>query len=258
MQRGKHFNCEVECPILADSGQFILSRCRRDLAIPTKARHYYGHGSRRQREQTNLNADYLKNVFRGLHIVWAILGAGICILLASAKGGHPPGLVFVPVAAVIWLTGHVVLWVSRKLAIRGRHLAENRNIAPGKWPLPIILLVLLFGIVFFFGLFGIVWQVLFERDWLRELAVPLAFWVPSSLCFFGILLRQDWSRILAGSGFMVVAGVLLYEMIASFTRGYRNSTTEWVMVIVIFILLTLFGYYILRSSSIKAYYSKRR
>ena len=203
-----------------------------------------------------MSTDYLKNVFRGLHIVWAILGAGICILLATAKGGHPPGLVFVPVAAVIWLAGHVVLWVSRKLAIRGRHLAENRNIASGKWPLPIILLGLFFGIVFFFGVLGISWQVFIERDGLRGLGVPLAYWVPSSLCFFGILLRQDWSRILAGSGFIIVGVILLYEMIASFTRGYRNSATEWVMVIVIFILLTLFGYYILRSSSIKAFYSK--
>ena len=149
-----------------------------------------------------------------------------------------------------------MLLVSRKLAIRGRHSAENRNITSGNWPLPIILLALFFGIVFFFGVLGIGWQVFIARDGLRGLAVPLAYWVPASLCFFGILLRQDWSRILAGSGFVVVAVILLYEMIASFTRGYRNSATEWVMVIVMFILLILFGYYILRSSGIKAFYSR--
>ncbi len=203
-----------------------------------------------------MNTDYLKNVFRWLHIVWAIIGASICILLATAKGGHPPGLVFVPIAAAIWLTGHVLLWVSHKLAIRGKYLADSRNIASGKWPLTITLLVFVSGIVFIFGLFGIVWQVLSEREWLRKLPIPLAIWIPSSLCFFGILLRQDWSRILAGSGFIVVAVILLYEMIASSMRGYRNSTTEWVIVIAIFGLLILFGQYILRSSSIKAFYSK--
>ena len=203
-----------------------------------------------------MSTDYLKNTFRWLHIVWAITGAGICILLATATGGHPPGLVFVPVAAVIWLAGHVLLWVSHKLAIRGKYLADKREIASGKWPLTVILLVFSSGIVFIFGLSGIVWQVLSEHNWLRKLPVPLAVWIPSSLCFFGILLRQDWSRILAGSGFIVVAVILLYEMIASFMRGYRNSTTEWVIVIVIFILLILFGQYILRASSIKAFYSK--
>jgi len=203
-----------------------------------------------------LSTDYLKNVFRWLHIVWAIIGASICILLATATGGHPPGLVFVPIAAAIWLAGHILLWVSHKLAIRGENLADNRNIASGKWPPTIILLVFLSGIVFIFGLSGIVWQVLSERNWLHELAMPLTVWIPSSLCFFGILLRQDWSRILAGSGFIVVAVMLLYEMIASFMRGYLNSTTEWVIVLVMFILLVLFGQYILRSKSIKAFYSK--
>ncbi|MBT8113191.1 MAG: hypothetical protein KJO47_05885 [Gammaproteobacteria bacterium] len=203
-----------------------------------------------------MNTDYLKNVFRWMHIIWAVIGAGICILLATAKGGHPPGLVFVPIAAVIWLAGHVLLWVSRKLAIRGKYLADTRSREGEKWPLIIISLVIIFGVVFIFGLFWIIWQVSFERDWLRELPIPLAFWIPSSLCFFGILLRQYWSRILIASGFIVVGVILLYEMIASFMRGYRNSDDEWVMVIALFIILVLFGSYILRSPSIKAFLSK--
>ncbi len=203
-----------------------------------------------------MNSDYLKNVFRWLHIVWAIVGASICILLATAKGGHPPGLVFIPIAAGIWLAGHVVLWVSRKLAIRGKSIADARNGVGEKWPLILIPLVIIFGVVFVFGLFWIIWQVSFERDWLRELTVPLAYWIPSSICFFGILLRQYWSRILIGSGFIVIGVILLYEMIASFMRGYRNSNDEWVMVIALFIILVLFGSYILRSPSIKAFLSK--
>ena len=115
----------------------------------------------------------MKNVFRWLHGVWAIIGASICILLAAAKGGHPPGLVFVPIAAVIWLAGHLLLWMSHRLAIRGKSLAESRNTASGRWPLAIIFLVLVFGVIFILGLFGIIWQVLFERDSLRDLAIPL-------------------------------------------------------------------------------------
>jgi len=203
-----------------------------------------------------LSTNYLKNVFRWLQIVWAIIGASICILLASAKGGHPPGLVLVPIVAAIWLAGHVLLWISRKLAIRGKYVSDSSNIVTNKCPMTLILLVFVFGIVFIFGLFGIVWQVLFEPNRLQELSIPFTVWIPSSLCFFGILLRVNWSRILAGSGFIVVAVILLYEMIASFLRGYRNSSTEWLIVIVLFILLVLFGLYILRSSSIKAFFSK--
>ncbi len=197
----------------------------------------------------------MKNVFRWMHGVWAIIGTSSCILLAAARGGHPPGLVFIPVAVAIWLAGHLLLWMSHRFAIRGKKLAESRNIASGKWPLTIIFLVLVFGVIFIFGLFGIIWQVLFERDALLELAIPLSYWIPSSICFFGILLRQDWSRILAGSGFLLLAAILLFEMAASAMRDYRNSITEWVMVIAIFILLVLFGQYVLRSAKIKAFYS---
>lgn len=189
-------------------------------------------------------------------MAWAIFGAGVCILLASATGGHPPGIVFVPVAAVIWLAGHLLLWASRKLAVRGKNLADNRSDVSVKWPAAIILLVFICAVVFIVGLFGIVWQVISERDWLREIAIPLLIWIPSSLCFFGILLRQDWSRILAGSGSIFMAVILLYEMIMSLMRGYQNSITEWAIAIAIAGVLILFGQYILRSSSIKSFYSK--
>jgi hypothetical protein len=197
----------------------------------------------------------MKNLFRWIHAVWAIIGASSCILLAAAKGGHPPGLVFVPVAAAIWLAGHLLLWASHKLAIRGKKLAESKNISSGRWPVTIILLTIVCGAIFIFGLFGIAWQVLSERNWLHELAIPLLYWIPASLCFFGILLRQDWSRVLAGSGFMVVAAILLYEMVASAMRGYRNSTIEWLIVIALFISLVLLGLYVLRSPKIKAFYA---
>jgi hypothetical protein len=198
----------------------------------------------------------LKKVFRGLHIGWALFGAGVCGVLATATGGHPPGLVFVPVAAVIWLGGHVLLWGSHKLAARGRDLAAADNAPPGNWPPMIILLTFALGVVFVFGFFFLAWQLLFERHWQRGMFAPVTFWTLASFCFFGILLRQDWSRILAGSGFIVVAALLLYEMIMSAIRGYRNSNTEWVVVVVIFVMLTLVGLYVLRSSAIKSYFSR--
>lgn len=191
-----------------------------------------------------------------MHIVWALVGAGVCVVLATATGGHPPGIVFIPVAAVIWLGGHVLLWGSHKLAARGRDLAAAENASSGNWPPMIILLTFAFGVMFVFGFFFLAWQLLFEWHWQRDMFVPLAFWIPSSMCFFGILLRKDWSRVLAGSGFIIVASVLLYEMIATLVRGYRNPMTEWVTAIVIFVVLALVGLYVLRSSAIKSFFSR--
>ena len=201
-----------------------------------------------------MDADHLKPVYRWLHILLGIIGSAASVLLATAKG-HPPGLVFVPIVFAIWFTGHGLLWLSRKLAVKGQLAASNHSVGDSKWPILLILLVCLFGTVFIFGAFGLAWQVFSgSRSGIGQNSM-IAIWLTTSLCFFGILLRQDWSRVLAGRVFMFVAAILLYEMVASAMRGYRNSTTEWVMVIVIFIILVLFGLYVLRSSKIKAFYS---
>jgi hypothetical protein len=199
----------------------------------------------------------LKRTFRWLHAIWAIIGAGVCVLLATAQGGHPPGLVFVPVAAAIWLAGHVLFWGTRKLAIRGKRLAGDSAAASGKWPLTLVVLVLLSGALFIFGLLGISWQVVSETNWLRKLPVPLMIWIPSSLCFFGLLLRQDWSRILAGSGIIITAAALLYEMIASQMRSQQYSVVEWLIAIVVLVVLVFTGQYVLRAASIKTFFGKR-
>ena len=97
----------------------------------------------------------LNSVSRWLHIVWAVIGASICILLATLKGGHPPGLVFVPIAAAIWVVGHVMLWLSHKLIVRGKYLSDSRNTARGKWPVVLTILVVLCGTILVFGIVGL-------------------------------------------------------------------------------------------------------
>lgn len=194
-------------------------------------------------------------MFRWLHITWAIAGAGACTLLATATGGHPPGIVFVPIAAVIWAAGHALLWLSHKAVIRGRMLAASGNRAPGKWPPSVFILAFLSGAVSFLGFFGIIWLLLDGHNRIRDLLVPLIVWLPTTICFIGTLLRKDWSRILAASGIIVAAVVLMYEMIASFMRGYRNSSGEWVAAVVVFAVLVFLGQHILRSPGIKAFYA---
>ena len=203
-----------------------------------------------------MDSDYLKNTFRWLHAIWAIIGCGLSILLASATGGHPPGLVFVPVVIVIWIVGHALLWASRKLAVRGKSKVGKSEAASGKWPILLTRFVSLCGVVFIFGLFGFGWKVLYKREWQLTLVVPLVIWLVASLCFFGTLLRRDWSRLLAGSGLVVFAAILLYEMVTSFMRGYHYSLVEWTTAIILFALLALIGHYFLRASRIKAFFAK--
>lgn len=197
----------------------------------------------------------LKPVFRWLHILLAIIGSAASVRLATAKG-HPPGLVFVPIVFAIWFTGHGLLWLSRKLAVKGQLAASKRSVGDGKWPILLILLVCLFGAVFIFGGFGLAWQAFSGSRWSTELNSMVATWFIVSLCFFGILLRLDWSRILAGSGFIVLAAIMLYEMIASLMRGYKNSPAEWATAVVLFVFLVMLGQHILRSPRIKEFFAR--
>lgn len=42
-------------------------------------------------------------------MLWALAGIYASVVLLMA-GGHPPGLVFLPVALVAWALGHLFLW----------------------------------------------------------------------------------------------------------------------------------------------------
>ncbi len=177
-------------------------------------------------------------------------------MLVTAKG-HPPGIVFAPVALAIWLLGHALLWLIRRMAIRGRSRATKIQAAHDKWPPTLIVLAVSCGVVFIFGSFALVLKILFDRDWPPGVSMLLAVWVTSSVCFFGILLRRNWSRIIAGAGLLAVAVILLYEMIASSVRGYANSTTELLTGSAIFVALLLIGQHVVRSRRIKDFFARR-
>lgn len=200
--------------------------------------------------------NYFKIIFRLLHIVWLIIGVSITVMLVTSTKGHPPGVIFAPVALALWIAGHALLWFSHKLAIQGNNLAEKKDSAGGKWPLTLILLAFIFGCVFIFGLFVIPIKVLFEQNWQSKLPIFLVIWLPPSICFVGILLRQAWSRILASGGFIAVALFLLYQMIESLAHNNRHSALDWITGIVILLVFLFLGQHIFRSSNIKAFYSK--
>jgi hypothetical protein len=108
-----------------------------------------------------------------------------------------------------------------------------------KWPLPLLILAIVLGGVFIFGAMAIILLVAIDNDWLSDIPVILALWLPPSICFIGILLRKPWSRVLAGWGFIGVAVFIFYQLAEAAIRGTTNSITEWGIAIAI-LLLALF------------------
>ena len=195
-------------------------------------------------------------LFRILHIVWAILCVIACVILVISKGGHPPGIILLPIALIFWVVGHVLLWIIYKLFARGKTLDVRPETDVKKWPLSLIILAVFLGGVFVFGSMAIILFIVLENDWLSGMPVILALWLPPSLCFIGILLHKSWSRVLAGWGFIGVAMMILYQLVESALRNYSASVTEWVIAIAILIFNLLIGQHILRSPKIKAFYAE--
>jgi len=195
-------------------------------------------------------------LFRILHIIWAILCVVACVILVTSKGGHPPGIILLPIAIIFWVVGHVLLWIISKLFARGKKLEVRTETDEKKWPLSLIILAVFLGGVFIFGFMAIILFMVLENDWLSGMPVILALWLPPSLCFLGILLHQSWSRVLAGWGFIAVAMIILYQLVEHTLRNNTASVTEWVIAIAILILNLLIGQHILRSPKIKAFYAE--
>ena len=95
-----------------------------------------------------MKANYLKNGFLWFHIVWAIAGVSVCYVFTTLEGGHPTGIVFVPITATIWLIGHMLLWLSYKITVQSKYFVDDENVAGGKWPLLLVFFTVLIGIVF--------------------------------------------------------------------------------------------------------------
>ena len=57
--------------------------------------------------QAKDEAGYLRRPFWFAHLIWAVLGLSGCALLIFAGGeGHPPAIILLPVALVVWALGH--------------------------------------------------------------------------------------------------------------------------------------------------------
>ena len=197
----------------------------------------------------------VKLVFRLLNVIWAIVGISVTVILVMSTKGHPPGIVFAPIAVVIWIIGHALFWLICKLVVRGNQKTATKSSVRTDWPITLVLLALLFGTVCVFGFFGIVLQIMFEHNWQNKLPIMILIWLPPSICFVGILLRQSWSRIMAGSVFIIVAIFLLYQMIESLIQNQRHTVLDWLSAIVILIVCVSLAQHILRSPRIKEFYS---
>jgi hypothetical protein len=159
--------------------------------------------------------------WRLLHSLWAAIGLVVSAMFAFSWQGHPPGIIFLPLALAGWGAGHLFLWVSRRLAVAGSRLLEARGVAV-RWPPSMLLATAATGVVTAGGL-ALVARLAIDSDagldaWT---AILLGVWLPHVVCFGALLLRRAWSLWLAAA---LAVGWALLLVVQLFTT---NDPRPW-------------------------------
>lgn len=199
---------------------------------------------------------YLRGLFLGSHFVWAVIGTAVCIVLAQG-GGHPPGIILIPPALVVWIAGHGVLWAIRRLVLTGRVFAAGSGNQRAPWPIVLIVVLLGTGVASSVGLIQLVGTIVDGRQYLfrgEMWTVTMVIWSLHGLCFVALLLRRPlarWVTALLSSGW---AALFAWQLFDHFHR--RTATVAWselAIAIGLMCVLILLGYYTLASKRVRAF-----
>ena len=190
-----------------------------------------------------------KKTFRILHCVWAAIGLITCIVFAFA-GGHPPGILFLPMIIPAWFIGHLLIWGTRRLAIRGLYSRAEETRESDRWPPSLLLALSLFGAITFLP------PVLFGG-----VPIFMIIWPIFPICFVGLLLRKQWSRNLA---FVVCClpaayfsfNIIDYHVFNFFSTGQNHSwRVSEIIIGASYFSFAFLGFHIQRSQSVRAFLS---
>ena len=197
---------------------------------------------------------------RVAHVAWAAIAITVSLFMIFTKQrGDPPMMVFVPLVWIIWVVGHFVIWSIQWLAARGQPLVRETGVVRKPWPISLKIAVIGTGVPAVIGIFQVLMTVL-QRKWYpypdaNLWTVMLAVWLVHGVGFAGLLLRQQWSRLLSA---MLAVGwaLLLASQIAEHLHPRVSSETkELLIACLLMVLLLLIGLHLVASRKVKAFFT---
>ncbi|MDX1644608.1 MAG: hypothetical protein R3244_09655 [Thermoanaerobaculia bacterium] len=173
-------------------------------------------------------------LFRSLHLVWAVPGVTVPILLAAADGGHPPPIAYLPLALLVWLAGHAVLALAQHLVERGVEEVRAAGGGAPAWPWSVVLILVVSGLASALALL-IVGRYLFEPDAVGTPQLLMLAWMALHVpCFVGVALRRGWARWYAAGTALTWPLLALYGIAETLRRGSPVEAWEWSVAVVVF------------------------
>lgn len=195
-----------------------------------------------------------RKLFLILHGILICIGVYACAVLFNARGGHPPGIIFLPLAAGIWIFLHIFLGVIQKLGSMGVQRVYDAGLEPGPWPPALILVVAGCSIIFFNGLTGIAPLIIYRNLSPILLALFLGIQAINLACLCGILLRRDWARVLAGGALLLIAALLLLRLAPVLLWGHGLGFIALAYAAALIGASSGLGYYLLTSERIRDFF----
>jgi hypothetical protein len=188
-----------------------------------------------------------------LHSITALFGIVACILLYDASpGSHPPAIVFLPIAIVIWIALHIILGVIQWLeAIYSKRRKGGGSSAP--WPILLIAAVILYlpGMIKALGYLLSAFSL--PMWWTVNHTITACILLFKLTVLVSIFLRLSWGRFLAGGGFILMGVFSLIIYFSGILDGYKFEIQQ-LMVLGRQIPILSLGVLILVSPSIKAFF----
>lgn len=193
--------------------------------------------------------------WRWAHLLWAVLSGSVCVLLVFAKGGHPPPIVLVPLAAAVWLTVHVALLLGHRLWLRGVERASPASADSPSWPPVLVALLAVTSAAAALGLLQLIVSLLLARAWpFRGIVwgLMMLVWMLHGAGAAGLLLRRRWSLWVVAVLFVGWAVALVWAAVEPALLGYPQPA-QIILACTAAVLLAGMAAGLLRSKSIRAF-----
>ena len=196
------------------------------------------------------------------HAVWAAIAITVPLFLIFTKqrGDPPIMLVLVPLVLIIWVVGHFVIWVVHWLATSGQRIVSKSGGERKPWPIGLRLAVIGTGVLALAGVFQILMTGYLGRLYPYHYAslwtIMLVIKLVHAACFVGLLLRQQWSRLVSAMLAFGWALLLASQIMEHLPPRVSSDTTDLLTAVVLMVFLFLFGLYLAASRKVKSFFRR--
>lgn len=181
----------------------------------------------------------------------------MALFLVLAGEGHPAPIIFLPLVAVIWVVGHIVVWGVGWLADKGRLPGTAAGGATQTWPIGLKLALIGTGVGGSVGIIQIVVTLFIGRLYPYRGATlwttMLIIWLLHGTSFVGLLLRRRWSRFFSSAIAFAWALLSVWQIVEHLVRGYRLEIGSLLILVLATAFLALFGFHLATSSRVKSF-----